>query len=271
MAATFYLITAQTNIHPGSGDVNYGIIDKLVQRDALTDLPCIYSQSVKGSLREHFEGLNQFDGGFMDVVFGKTNKKNGKTKIMDKDEGKSGDFIFMQANLLSIPIRSNDKPYYEVTSVGILKDLAATMVQTGFKKSDDELITKLKAFTPNATISLNGRVKLEDKTVEIESLSNDLTSFSLNNIVILDDTTFKELTDNHHLPVIARNHLENGQSSNLWYEQILPRQTKFYVPIFQTNTEGSRFETEVQSAGKLIQIGANATVGYGYCSFKKIN
>ena len=88
MTPNFYIITAKTNIHPGSGDTDYGIIDKRVQRDALDKLPCIYSQSIKGSLREYFDGVVLPEKhGYMDTIFGKTNKNGGKTAITEKDKG----------------------------------------------------------------------------------------------------------------------------------------------------------------------------------------
>jgi CRISPR-associated protein Cmr4 len=49
-----YLIHCKTNLHAGSGDTNYGIIDKMVQRDPVTELPCIYSSSLKGSAQGVF-------------------------------------------------------------------------------------------------------------------------------------------------------------------------------------------------------------------------
>jgi len=55
MKYELYKITAMTNMHVGSGDMNFGVIDKLVQRDSLTGYPVIYSSSLKGALREFFK------------------------------------------------------------------------------------------------------------------------------------------------------------------------------------------------------------------------
>jgi len=85
-----------------------------------------------------------------------------------------------------------------------------------------------------------------------------------------DDQIFAELAT--ELPVIARNHLDDGGiSQNLWYEEVVPREAVFgfavlvpdgdnYFDIFNQNIDG-----------KVIQIGANATVGYGLCLFTKIS
>lgn len=89
------------------------------------------------------------------------------------------------------------------------------------------------------------------------------------NIVIFSDEDMKEQCSDYSLPVIARNCLENGQSTNLWYEQIMPRLSSFYFVL--EGVEKSEKLINAISEPELIQIGANATIGYGRCSIKKIN
>jgi CRISPR-associated protein Cmr4 len=60
--------------------------------------------------------------------------------------------------------------------------------------------------------------------------------------------------------------LENGESANLWYEEILPQETVFYTIIL---VEDNNILTN-NLTGKIVQIGANATIGYGYCRFVKL-
>jgi CRISPR-associated protein Cmr4 len=66
------------------------------------------------------------------------------------------------------------------------------------------------------------------------------------------------------LPIIARNVL--GENPNLWYEQIVPPETVFYT-FLQSPDES--LSTAIND--KIVQIGANATIGYGYCKFNKIS
>ena len=49
-----YIIRTKTNLHAGSGDTNFGIVDKQVQRDSISNLPIINSSSLKGAIRDHF-------------------------------------------------------------------------------------------------------------------------------------------------------------------------------------------------------------------------
>ena len=48
-----YIIENKTSLHVGSGDANFGIVDKEIQRDAITKYPTIHSSSLKGALREY--------------------------------------------------------------------------------------------------------------------------------------------------------------------------------------------------------------------------
>ena len=51
---TAWLIVAKTSLHVGNENTsNYGLIDKAVQRDAVTGLPCINSSSLKGAINEY--------------------------------------------------------------------------------------------------------------------------------------------------------------------------------------------------------------------------
>jgi CRISPR-associated protein Cmr4 len=278
MKATLYSITARTNLHAGSGDANYGIIDKLVQRDPIVDLPVIHASSLKGAILEHFFHQEGMSDAYIDTVFGGQNSAHKRKNGKPSEKSKTGEFVFMQAQLLSIPIRSNAAPFFRCTSDSVLKELKENLTAVGLGKSDicmeiDKISAKMQ---PNKAISLSGdraNYHLEDeKNVDFIGLDGlfvpKLTALLGSPSVVLHDAMLRRLTDNHHLPVIARNHLENGQSTNLWYEQILPRQTKFYAIILSPNDYKDDFETRLTS--NLVQIGANATVGYGYCKFEAI-
>ncbi|MBK7696403.1 MAG: hypothetical protein IPI30_19460 [Saprospiraceae bacterium] len=55
MKPEFYLLRAVTNLHVGSGETNYGVIDKLIERDATTGFPCINSSGLKGAIKQKFK------------------------------------------------------------------------------------------------------------------------------------------------------------------------------------------------------------------------
>ena len=82
-----------------------------------------------------------------------------------------------------------------------------------------------------------------------------------------ENDKLSQLCSDDNLPIIARNVLENGESKNLWYEQVLPAETVLYTIIQEENND---LLNALVGDGKLVQIGANATIGYGYCKFEQI-
>ena len=50
-----YVVKCITNLHMGSGDVNFNFVDNEVERDPVSNAPSMYASGVKGALRSHFE------------------------------------------------------------------------------------------------------------------------------------------------------------------------------------------------------------------------
>jgi CRISPR-associated protein Cmr4 len=73
------------------------------------------------------------------------------------------------------------------------------------------------------------------------------------------------------LPTVARNYLDNGISQNLWYEEIVPRETRFYFFTSRPDKDDPLANgINSKSISKLAQIGGNATVGFGLCKLEKL-
>ena len=114
---------------------------------------------------------------------------------------------------------------------------------------------------------------------------------------IVECSQFEENCSNDDLPIIARN--SQMGAGNLWYEQVLPHKSVFgtflvYPPVIEvsikdasksedTMAEPANKKAESKTVSidmteainktfdnKIVQIGANATIGYGYCSFIKV-
>ena len=216
-----WLIIPQTNLHVGNeSTVCFSVIDKAIQRDVTTGLPCINSSSLKGAIKEYFEHTKATN---IKEIFGST--KN------NKGDSQKGSAIFFDAALLAIPEQKTggDTPY------------------------------KL-AYNPNTIDAFVKKANLLEAGITdcdiIEKLQNKEE---------VDYNTFEQLCNNDNLPIIARNCLENGESVNLWYEQVLPSQSVL-ATVIQTNAK----EDLDCLNGKIVQIGANATLGYGYCRFIKL-
>jgi CRISPR-associated protein Cmr4 len=236
-----FRLQALTNLHAGSGDSFYGAVDKLVQRDPATRRPTIHSHSLKGALRECFESELGLDpkSDFIRYVFG--SPVSGGAEASEQ-----GQYRFFSADLLAIPI-----PDESITS------------DTAFKltTSDDAWA----AFANKAGL-------IGENSWTADRLK---AAFQNGATFHTDIEKFAEASD--ELPVVARNQLENGESQNLWYEELVPHQSLFgflvQVPIDLTSREKLNANQDfIQKLNnKVIQVGANATVGYGYCLVTLLN
>ena len=270
-----YMITALSNIHVGSGDINFGVVDNLVQKDIITSVPTINSSSLKGALREFFSWNGNIDNAKIDYIFGPP-QKNGKN---GKKESGRGMYKFFTANLLTVPARSSQKPFFRVTAPMLLKEFLNSLELFKLDITQKKIIEGL---IDNAAPEKEKPVIFEDLAdVIIEDLNavyksfdkiNELKSILGCDVAIFHDDDFKELCEN--LPVIARNHLENGKSRNLWYEEVVPRQSRFYFIVAVPDSDDTKkidkeFADHLQK--NLIQIGANASIGYGFTKIKRID
>ncbi len=218
---TVWLITALTNLHVGDEcSTGYGIIDKSVQRNPITKLPCINSSSLKGALNEYFCKKSDLKAETLVKIFG----SDKKSEEGQRAASRKGEAVFFDANLAALPDPTDDDSLYKLIS--------SEKIKTEF----ENMCTALN-ITTDVSLPVN-----EGNYV--------------NNI--------KDKCDDESLPIIARNCLDNGVSVNLWYEQVVPQQTVFYTFIQADET----FVTALED--KIVQIGANATIGYGYCKFTKI-
>jgi CRISPR-associated protein Cmr4 len=258
-------------MHVGSGDTNYGIIDKQVQRDVITEMPIIHSSSMKGALRQHAEMLFSTKDTINDI-FGSENDKN------SDDKSKTGTHRFFSAQLLSLPVRSDTKPFFRAFSLATLRQLCNDManfnVQPALKTQIEEACEVLNKKTDKIYLlsdTINSAILEDQKATAIDKQLlpklDILTKLLGDNLALFPDDDFKELVKN--LPVIARNHLENGISKNLWYEEIVPRESVFYTLIASTS-DNQNFQLLLKLANNITQIGANASIGYGLCKFTKL-
>jgi CRISPR-associated protein Cmr4 len=211
-----WMIVPQTNLHVGNESiVNFSVIDKAIQRDVITGIPCINSSSLKGAIKEYLEN-KQFEN--IKELFGSTRA--------DRNNSQKGSALFFDATLLAIPEQrvGENSPYKLVYS----------------KQEVDNFLAKAK-------------------TLGAKDFTLDTSKWE-------ESKKFNSLCSDDNLPIIARNCLENGESTNLWYEQVLPSQSVLATIIQTYNAD----DLDILN-GAIVQIGANATIGYGYCKFIKLS
>ncbi len=244
MKVDAYLIRCLTNMHVGVGGTNYDIIDNMVQRDVTTEMPTIYSSSLKGALREFFKNKWGENNDKLNYIFGPDLTRQNKNK-----ESNIGHYNFFAADLLSLPVQAKDKPFQHTSSKFLLEHIDDLKNQLNIDK--DIVKIAIESFYEEGNIP---KIDLEH-----EQLGNEVN--------VISKKDFKRIAKK--LPVIARNKLENGESKNLFYEEVVPRETHFVFFVAKGEQYEKEFNEVIES--EVIQIGANGSIGYGFCKISKIS
>jgi len=272
MKIELYKIETLSNLHVGAGEINFDVIDNQVQRDATTNLPNINSSSLKGAFREAFD--KEGTKNLVEYIFGPDNKS--------EDSHKTGAYSFFEAQLLSRPVRSSVKFYFNATSPQVLKNLLSYIedFDIDFDETLKQELKKLSDLNPKkGTPFIFEDIKnafLEDVEAVFNSFdTSKLKEFSGSDLALFEDGDFKNL----ELPVLARNYLEDGVSKNLWYEEVVPKKSQFFFAIGKATNLDEKdkknkidgFENRFDKEGSRIQFGANKSIGYGFSKVTKVS
>jgi CRISPR-associated protein Cmr4 len=247
MNIIFYKIECLTNLHVGSGEINYNIIDKEVEKDAVTGLPVIHASGIKGALRDSYPDKAQ-----VAKIFGEAG---------DGEEGRGGTHKFLDAFLLSRPMRVSGSsklsaiPVVTVDSVNRFLNMLTTFGKntygvTAISAPDFSEDVKF-LYCHSEKISVEG-----DKSAELK----DQTTINVLKAILGESFAVAAGFDEYPLPVVARNCLQKGKE-NLWYEEVVPHDSVMYFAIIG--------DTEL-SLPEIVQFGGNASIGCGYCKVSKI-
>ena len=226
MSTNVFKITAKTNLHVGNesgGD--FTIIDKAIQRDPLTGLPCINSSSLKGAINEFCSNAIKMSAADRKRLFG-------SDKLDKKGESQKGEAIFFDAKLLFLPQQDDNTLYHYATTQDIVR-------------------------------MMNERIALLGSNIKFQLPTQYPEGPQAKAVKAVNAADMEKICNDDNLPIIARNVLDNGESKNLWYEQVLPAETVLYTIIQE---KGDVLAKALD--GQIVQIGANATIGYGYCKFE---
>lgn len=252
-----YKIKCLTPMHVGSGEANYNIIDNEVERD-LSGNPVIHSSGMKGAIRKHFE--KKLSADVINKIFG---------TITTGDAIGTGTYKFFDAKILSRPVRVSGKlPSVPVTDVAVLNAHIRQLEEFGLSKNAlgriNDVDFRNKDYLTNASSENvfevdgcpTGRLTDGDAVSQIKNL----LGLGENDVFAL----CKKISD-VSLPVVAHNKLNDGKSEQLWYEEYVPEGSEF---TFMLMTPDENVELDLQN--ELIQIGANASIGYGLVKFIKL-
>ena len=120
MQSKVYAVQCLTNLHMGSGDINFNVIDNEVQRDPVLNTPAMFASGVKGALRDHFEALAA------DKVTDIFGSSIGDSREGKRDKSKPGSLKFLGGTLLLQPVRAAKGPgtYFLITTRQLLLNWA---------------------------------------------------------------------------------------------------------------------------------------------------
>jgi len=278
----FYKIYCITNLHMGSGDINFNVIDNEVERDPVNNLPVMFSSGVKGAFRDHFRNRGA-NSKMIEEIFGSD---------IDRGPDESsfpGKVCFLTASLLLLPFRAavGKYPYYLVTTKSILQQFGKTYkIFNGAEPIEGFIDTVSILNDGNCYGTEKEPVQLEDYKYDAiqdipEVIRKVLSLFvddgAINKVIIIPDVDFGGGNNRVVLPVLARNNLDDqGISRNLWYEEVVPHEAVFYLPVLSNGTKDgdkalSSFHSFVAAEGNsLIQFGGNSTIGYGLTSVSSL-
>lgn len=285
--STLYKITTLSNLHVGNGEANFSVLDKQVQRDVISNYPQINASSLKGALREYMtfvkfkneEGKDSFRP-LVATIFG-------SEPTHGDDKAHQGYMNFHDAKLLSLPVRTNKKPFMRATSKEVLKAYQAYCDDFGIACDLDIDALEIGHTIEKAVVAEEWEYNRSNNLAGLKELIGE-------DVILMQDEHFRELAK--ELPFVARNYLENGKSENLWYEEIVPRESQFYFTVEQPsdNTLAYKLTQEGLTRDALKQlkkdrtvpkyfkdfndalsvselfIGANTTVGYGKCKIVQL-
>lgn len=275
-----YLIETLTNLHVGTGGEQINIVDNQIQRDPVTGFPSIYASSLKGSLKDHVTNnakspdrdiIIDIFGGHLDL------EADEKTKGFSLKPGK---VVFFDAHLLTLPLRASQKVYYNCTCPAVLDNFTEQMetfkiqINQNGKPSMGNDNSNFRVFdqvSPDLEIEDLNVKNLSPGTEKIDSFLAQNAGIKKSNFALFKNDIFTEICKTG-LPVIARNSLdENGISQNLWYEEFLPRRTRLWFVLgFPQDYANQQWLEDKICGENIVQIGANFSIGYGYCRIHKL-
>lgn len=293
-----YIIEAKSNLHAGQEGEGITDTDKEVQRENISTLPIINGTAVKGFIKEFVANKLRMNAHENDenpgqkllrTIFGSDTSSNYGLANASKNIQK-GQILFGDAKLLSLPVRAMQNYFYRATSDVLLGEFVANInisrieyehkeaIGTFLENLNEENFSHPIIFQKNKQIEIDADEAIAkypdwiDDNV-CDNANKALTSLIGERIVVLPHALFERVSED--LPVIDRNVLENGQSVNLWFEEVVPRESKFYFVLCEpdkkitynkeVNDAFIKFQKHLKERKEIVYIGGSITVGYGRC------
>lgn len=277
-----YLFT-RTPLHVGAGS-SVGAIDRPIQRERPTGFPIIPGSSLKGVIRDLWIDSQEET---VKALFGVADSS---TEGSDDPGARAGAVQFGEARLLAFPVRSAKGCFAWITSPLVLRRFAR---DHGFEGSIPPVESDEVAYAANPeVVAVKDSLVLEEYCFEakkleaaelIDALAGLLPGEKVwqevrNHLVVVSDGMLSHFaTAACEVAQHVRIDDKTGTAAEgaLFNQENVPSETLFHAPVYfhrEFRKDGRKPEAirelfeETFKKHPVIQVGADATTGLGFCS-----
>lgn len=254
----------RTPLHIGSGH-SVGIVDLPILRERATDFPIIPGSALKGVLADLY--VSRGDG--------QTPELSDEGKRLFGEQNRRGAVLIGESRLLAFPVRSAKQAFAWLTSPltlarhGIPFDM--TMGENEVLAADTLCVEKTAIFEE---YRLNWKDPVPGETVEalrgrceVPLWKDSLAS----RLAVVSDTLFQYFAKNA-CEIAQHNQIDDVsgivKQGHLFAQENVPSETLFVGQWMADSEEPLRqLRDRVEQEDNLLQVGADATTGLGWCAF----
>ncbi|MCL1919751.1 MAG: type III-B CRISPR module RAMP protein Cmr4 [Kiritimatiellaeota bacterium] len=265
MKQSILTFLTRTPLHVGAG-TSIGVVDQLVVRERHTRFPVIPGSGIKGVLRDLFGG----SGPESDAAFGNNDQ--------------AGSLFIGEGKLLAFPVRSAKGGFAWLTCPLALsraaRDCGFTYAVADIKLADDqawvteesELMLGIKVIFEEYPLLVSGK-QLGPVLAAFQGLSDDETWKMLpKKLAVVSDEFFQHFAENaceiaQHIRIDDTTGIVADGA--LFNQENVPSEALFYAVInAKSDVSLGALAAKLDGAGNILQMGANASTGLGWCSTK---
>jgi CRISPR-associated RAMP protein, cmr4 family len=275
MNTKIFEVKCITNLHIGTSGSAYGVIKNEVEKDVVLNTPLLPASGIKGALRDFWRQNNK---DYQKEIFG--------SDPNEQNEGTKGKCKFLNGQMILRPMRVSlgDYSYCLVTTPDLIRTMLDTFRDFGVKTYRGISISDFNS--ESAFDNIFDREGIHGLVYYLKGNIQEIEGYGVDSCIESNNGIFKMLSDIAEgvpvaimksevfqmidLPIVARNHLIDGKSNNLWYEELVPHQSRFYfITLWEGNDEDNIYKYIIDEIPKIpISFGGNNSIGNGYCSIK---
>ncbi|MBR5080309.1 MAG: type III-B CRISPR module RAMP protein Cmr4 [Victivallales bacterium] len=266
-----FVLFTRTPLHVGAG-ASVGIVDLPIIRESHTGYPVIPGTSLKGVLADlwngELEGNKRGKDSDVELLFG-----------ADTEKAKAGKLLIGESKVVAFPVRSAKGGFAWVTC-----PLALGRLYRDLGKKLDSFDFEEDMCYASSALQLEGSAILEEYSLEVKDdvpqgivdelkdlCKDELWHGELStHLAIVSDEMFKYFVENtceiaQHVKIDDESGTAEGGA--LFNQENVPAETLFFTVLYE-NADGcfKKLEDKLASVNNLIQVGADATTGLGWCS-----